>query len=413
VTGRRTTAGAAPSAKDKRSPKAGAAMPSAKNKRSPRAAGAARPAKDATSMTAIVCHAPRDYRVETIARPVAGPRELIIRIGACGISASDSKCWSGAKMFWGGNGAAPWVKAPVIPGHEFFGHVDELGDGAAEHFGVAIGDRVIAEQIVPCERCRYCRSGKYWMCEVHNIFGFQRDVADGGMAQYMRLPPTSLVHRIPPRMPVDDAAIIEPLACAIHAVTRGDIQLDDVVVIAGAGPIGLMMVQVARLKTPRKLVVIDMVAQRLELAKRYGADVVINPDRDDAQAIVRGLTDGYGCDVYIEATGSPSGAVQGLDLIRKLGRFVEFSVFGHDTTADWSIIGDRKELDVRGAHLGPYCYPIAIDLLSRGLVTSKGIVTHDYPLEQWDEAIAVANSLDSIKVLMKPAHASEHHKEEP
>jgi len=86
----------------------------------------------------------------------------------------------------------------------------------------------------------------------------------------------------------------------------------------------------------------------------------------------------------------------------KLGRFVEFSVFGKDTTADWSIIGDRKELDVRGAHLGPYCYPIAIDLLSRGLATSKGIVTHDYPLERWDEAIAVANSLDSIKVLMKP-----------
>jgi erythritol/L-threitol dehydrogenase len=130
--------------------------------------------------------------------------------------------------------------------------------------------------------------------------------------------------------------------------------------------------------------------------------VTINPQNEDALAIVRGLTGGYGCDVYIEATGSPSGAVQGLELIRKLGRFVEFSVFGKDTTADWSIIGDRKELDVRGAHLGPYCYPIAIDLLARGLVTSKGIVTHAYALEQWNEAIGVANSLDSIKVLMKP-----------
>jgi erythritol/L-threitol dehydrogenase len=356
-----------------------------------------------SAMTAIVCHGPRDYRVEKLARPVAGPRELVIRIGACGICASDCKCWSGAKMFWGGDNAPSWVKAPVIPGHEFFGYVEDLGEGAAAHFGVAVGDRVIAEQIVPCERCRYCRSGKYWMCEVHNIFGFQRDVADGGMAQFMRIPPTALVHRIPAEMSLEDAAIIEPLSCAIHAVTRGDIQLDDVVVIAGAGPIGLMMVQVARLKTPRKLVVVDMVPQRLDLARRYGADVVINPRDEDALAIVRALTDGYGCDVYIEATGSPSGAVQGLALIRKLGRFVEFSVFGHDTTADWSIIGDRKELDIRGAHLGPYCYPIAIDLLARGLVTSKGIVTHDYPLERWDEAIAVANSLDSIKVLMKPA----------
>jgi len=353
-------------------------------------------------MTAIVCHAPEDYRVEKIARPHAGPREMVIRIGACGICASDCKCWSGAAMFWGVNGAPPWVKAPVVPGHEFFGYVEELGDGAAAHFGVALGERVIAEQIVPCERCRYCRSGKYWMCEVHNIFGFQREVADGGMAQYMRIPPTAIVHRIPPELSLDDAAIIEPLACAIHAVNRGDIQLDDVVVIAGAGPIGLMMVQVAKLKTPRKLVVIDMVAERLALARRYGADVTINPQNEDALAIVRGLTGGYGCDVYIEATGSPSGAVQGLELIRKLGRFVEFSVFGKATTADWSIIGDRKELDVRGAHLGPYCYPIAIDLLARGLVTSKGIVTHAYALEQWNDAIGVANSLDSIKVLMKP-----------
>jgi threonine dehydrogenase-like Zn-dependent dehydrogenase len=240
------------------------------------------------------------------------------------------------------------------------------------------------------------------MCDVHNIIGFQRTVDDGGRAQFMRIPANARVHRIPAAMPLDDAAIIEPLACAIHAVNRGDIQLDDVAVIAGAGPIGLMMVQVAKLRTPRKLVVIDMVAERLDLATRYGADIVINPAQDDARKIVRGLTDGYGCDVYIEATGSPSGVVQGLDLVRKLGRFVEFSVFGKDTTTDWSVIGDRKELDVRGAHLGPYCYPIAIDLLMRGLVTSRGIVTHDYPLEQWDAAIEMANSLASVKVLMKP-----------
>jgi threonine dehydrogenase-like Zn-dependent dehydrogenase len=351
-------------------------------------------------MTAIVCYAPKDYRVEQVARPTAGPRELVIRIGACGICASDCKCWSGAPMFWEGKQA--YVKPPVIPGHEFFGYVDEMGEGAAEHFGVKVGDKVIAEQIVPCDKCRYCRSGQYWMCEVHNIYGFQREVADGGMAEYMRLGETARLHRIPAEMPEDDAGIIEPLACAIHTVQRGDVQLDDVVVIAGAGPIGLMMVQVAKLKTPKKLVVIDMVEERRQLALKFGADVVIDPKNEDAAAIVKGLTEGYGCDVYIEATGSPAGVTQGLELVRKLGRFVEFSVFGAPTTADWSIIGDRKELDIRGAHLGPYCYPIAIDLLSRGLVTSKGIVTHDYPLEAWDEAIQMAYGLDSIKVLLKP-----------
>ena len=143
---------------------------------------------------------------------------------------------------------------------------------------------MIAEQIVPCDRCRYCRSGQYWMCEVHNIFGFQREVADGGMAEYMRLPPTARVHRIPDAIALEDAAIIEPLACAIHTVQRGDVQLDDVVVIAGAGPIGLMMVQVAQLKTPKQ-------AGRdrpgrgaaARLRSGFGADVVINPQAEDAR----------------------------------------------------------------------------------------------------------------------------------
>ena len=166
------------------------------------------------------------------------PNELVIRIGACGICASDCKCWSGAKMFWGGNGQPPWVKAPVIPGHEFFGYVEELGDGRGRAFRrCASASASSPSRSCRASSCRYCRSGKYWMCEVHNIFGFQRDVADGGMAQFMRIPPTRA--RAPDSaesLSLEDAAIIEPLACAIHAVNRGDIQLDDVVVIAGAGP---------------------------------------------------------------------------------------------------------------------------------------------------------------------------------
>ena len=354
------------------------------------------------SMTAIVCHGPEDYRVSEVPRPTPGPREAVIRIQSCGICASDCKCWQGAKMFWGDKPGAGWVKPPVIPGHEFYGVIDELGEGAAEHFGVKPGQRVIAEQIVPCDKCRYCRSGSYWMCEVHNIFGFQREVADGGMSEYMRLPATSRVHVIPDDMPLADAAIIEPLSCAIHTVQRGDIQLADVVVLAGAGPIGLMMVQVLKLKTPKTLIVIDAAPDRLALARRFGADVTIQLGQQDPMAEVMALTGNYGCDVYIEATGSPGGVTQGLQLIRKLGRFVEFSVFGSETSVDWSIIGDRKELDVRGVHLGPYCYPIAIDLLTRGLVTSDGIVTHEYDLDRWDEAIVKANGMDSIKVLMTP-----------
>ena len=174
-----------------------------------------------THMQAVVCHGPKDYRLERIGKPQARANELVIRIAACGICASDCKCHSGAAMFWGGDN--PWVKAPVVPGHEFFGYVEQVGEGAEEHFEVKVGDKVIAEQIVPCGKCRFCKSGKYWMCEVHNIFGFQREVAEGGMAQYMRIPKTAIVHKIPESVSLEDSALIEPMACAIHTVNRGDL----------------------------------------------------------------------------------------------------------------------------------------------------------------------------------------------
>jgi hypothetical protein len=121
------------------------------------------------------------------------------------------------------------------------------------------------------------------------------------------------------------------------------------------------MVGAAKLKNPGTLVVPDMIESRLELAKKTGADVVLNPGKEDVVARVKELSGGYGCDAYIEAASHPVSVTQGLSMIRKLGRFVKFSVFNEPTTVDWSIIGDRKELDIYGAHLGPHTYPLHID----------------------------------------------------
>ncbi|MFV0439210.1 MAG: alcohol dehydrogenase catalytic domain-containing protein [Desulfopila sp.] len=356
------------------------------------------------TMQAVICYGPHDYRLANdVPKPQIGPGEILVKVKSCGICAGDVKANDGADMFWGaGDACASWVKPPVVPGHEYWGVVEALGEGAAELHNVAIGDRVVSEQIVPCGRCRFCRSGKYWMCEVHNIRGFQKDVAEGGMAEYMKFFPNDFVYKIPREMSFEDAALIEPMACAIHTVRRGDIDWDDVVVLAGAGPLGLCMAQLVPLKTPKKFIVIDMDDSRLALAKGFGADLVLNPAKDDVQKIVKDLTGGYGCDVYIEATGNPKSVTQGLEMIRKLGRFVEFSVFSHETTVDWSVIGDRKELDIRGAHLGPYAYEVAIDLFGRGLVTSTGIITHQYALADFEAAFAMAASMESIKVLINP-----------
>ena len=116
----------------------------------------------------------------------------------------------------------------------------------------------------------------------------------------------------------------------------------------------------------------------------------MNPGKEDVYAKIMELTDGYGCDIYIEATGHPSSVVQGLKMIRKLGTFVEFSVFGEPTTVDWTLIGDNKELDVLGSHLSPYCYPYVIENIANGSLKTDGIVSRYFDLENWEEAFDYA-----------------------
>lgn len=350
----------------------------------------------------LVNYGPEDYRLESGTLPEPGVNELLVKVGACGICASDYHCYHGAPMFWGNDTFPRYVKTPVVAGHEFYGVVHAAGAGALEHFAVSVGDRVIAEQIVPCDKCRFCRNGQYWMCEKHDIYGFQAEDADGGMTEYMLFKPTSRVHKIPDTLSQEECALIEPFSCSVHAVNRGDIQFNDVVVLAGAGTLGLGMVQAIKLKTPKTLIVIDTMPFRLELAKKLGADVVLNPLEEDVIAKVKAMTDGYGCDVYIEATGNPAAVSQGLQMIRKLGRFVEFSVFSRETTVDWSIIGDRKELDIRGAHLSPGTYETVIDLFRRKLITADGIVTHRFSLDEWQQAFSTFGSAEAIKILLIP-----------
>jgi erythritol/L-threitol dehydrogenase len=354
------------------------------------------------TMRAIVAYAPGDYRLETVPVPRAGADDIIIKVEACGICAGDIKSYVGAESFWGGNGQPPYIKAPMIPGHEFVGHVVELGENVARKGEVKIGDRLISEQIVPCWECRFCKRGEYWMCEKHDVYGFQNNV-NGGFAEYMRYPKESINHQVPQDLPLEKAILVEPFACSAWCVKRADIQLDDFVVLAGAGTLGLGMVGCARLRNPKKLVVLDTRPERLELAKKFGADIVMNPLEEDVVKIVKEMTGGYGCDIYIEATGHPNAVIQGLQMIRKLGRFVEFSVFSHDVTVDWSIISDRKQLDILGVHLGPYCYPFVIDAIGDGRLPTEGVVTHRLPLEEYEKGFEMMKKGEkSLKILLEP-----------
>ena len=169
------------------------------------------------------------------------------------------------------------------------------------------------------------------MCAVHHVYGF-KSCLPGGMARYMKFPPQSLVHKVPVEIDPLRAAMIEPLTCSLHAVQRAKIEFGDTVVVAGCGPLGLGMVAAARLANPCQLIALDLLDSRLDIARKMGADLTLNPTQQDVVAEVLQRTEGYGCDVYIEATGNVDAVPQGLRMIRKLGRFVEFSVHSEPVT---------------------------------------------------------------------------------
>lgn len=356
-----------------------------------------------STMPAVLAHGPEDYRIEHIARPVPSEGEVLVRVEAVGICASDLKCYHGAAKFWGDEHRLAYVETPVVPGHEFAGIVEKLDDAARARWGIEVGERVVAEQIIPCETCRYCRRGSYWLCEEHTIFGFKHK-AFGAMATHMVFPAKARVHKVDQSIPAQHAAFVEPLSCSLYAVERAELRFEDVVVVAGCGPIGLGMIAGSVAKNVAAVVALDVDDRKLEVAQKCGATHTINVTSGDARSVVDSLTGGYGADVYLEATGHPSAVPQGLGLLRKQGRFILYSVFKDDVSVDWSIISDDKELDVRGAHLGPNCWPAAIAMVESGVLPLEDICTHQLPIEDFQKGLdLVSAGSESIKVTLLPA----------
>jgi 2-desacetyl-2-hydroxyethyl bacteriochlorophyllide A dehydrogenase len=338
-----------------------------------------------------------EYKIEEVPIPTANEGEMIVKVEACGICIGDVKM-SHFQEAWGGNGIPPHLKWPFTPGHEFIGHVVEMGPGVQGDF--KIGDRVTSEQIIPCGQCKNCLNGKYWMCLKGGLYGF---ASNGGMAEYMKFPKGTINYKIPEEIPMETAVLVEPYSCSKHAVDRGEIQNNDVVVLSGVGALGLGMLEFIKMKNPQLVIVLDIKERRLELARQLGADIVMNPAKEDVVAKVKELTDGVGCDVYIEATGFPQSVKQGLDMIRKLGTFVEMGFFMDPVSVNWTVIGDGKELNIHGSHLGPYCYKPVLEWMASGRLSTKGVVTHKLPLDDFKKGFELAGKGDdSIKVILIP-----------
>jgi erythritol/L-threitol dehydrogenase len=342
-----------------------------------------------TTMRAVRCHGfGRQHRLTTdMPIPEPGPGELLVRVDASGVCAADRAMWEDR---------APWQLAfPFVPGHEFTGTVVALGAGAGELHGVTEGDRAVAELNVTHGEDWYSRRGLYHLSDAMDVLGA---TLDGGWAEYMRYPADAVVHKVPDGVSDLAACYTEPLANAIHGVDRAAIGFGDVVVVSGAGAIGMGMVQTARLRTPRALIVVNPGEEKRAIALRLGADLAFHPDDPELRTAIHDLTGGRGCDAYLESSGKTTSFQLGLDLLRKRGRLVVFGVYDAPAVVDLNVFGEFKELDILGGHLAPFTYSVALDLMARGLVDGDACVTHTYALEELEQAITGTGGDDRARI---------------
>ncbi len=342
-------------------------------------------------MRAVVAHGPGDFRLEDVAEP-ARRAGAVIDVEAAGVCAAD-------RMIWRGDG--PWALTfPFTPGHEILGRVAWVDDRSAEHWGVGVGDRVTAEVMVPCRRCRLCRAGRENLCRFGTHLG---SGLPGAFAERMALPPEGVVHEIPGDLDIAAAVLVEPAACAVHAVRRADLQSDDVVVVAGVGSIGAAALGVAAGRC-RRLVAVVTTEARADLARALGADDVLVlsvPPEERASEALQELTGGDGPDVFIDCSGSTDAVALGLDALVPGGRLVLYGVYRQRASIDLNVVAEHKELDVRGAHLAPGAFPRAIELLRAGAVDAERIVTHRHPLDDVHAAVGAAGG-ERLKAMLVP-----------
>lgn len=327
-------------------------------------------------MRAVVAHGAGDFHLSDLPIPQAQEGALV-RVEAVGVCAAD-------RMIWRGD--SPWqLRFPFTPGHELLGRIEDIDPDTQGRWGLGVGDRVTAEVMVPCGQCRLCQLGRSNLCRRGRHLGSD---LPGAFAEYLVLPPEARVWRIPEGLPTAAAALVEPVACAVHAVRRAGVAADEVVAVAGIGAIGAAAVAVAVAKAARVLAVVTS-PEKAEAALSLGAELAV--PRDEAVAALLDLTGGCGVDAFLECSGSAQAVQLGLDTTIPGGRLLLYGVYRAPAAVDWNQIAEFKELDVRGGHLAPNgAFGEAIELLSAGAVDAERIVTHRHPLEEFEAALGDA-----------------------
>jgi L-iditol 2-dehydrogenase len=332
-------------------------------------------------MLAARLHGPRDLRVERVPHPGPPPPGFVlIRVEVTGICGSDLHSYVDARI-----GDTP-VVAPLVLGHEFSGIVEAVGDPALDghHEPLAPGTRVAVDPAQPCGRCEACDQGHPNLCWRLHFCGNYPD--GGSLCEWMHMPARSCFP-IPADMDFTRAALLEPLGVAIHAVDLAKIRVDDSVAIIGAGPIGLLILQLVQLSGAGQVFASDRFPWRLVMAHALGA-VPINAVDDDPVRAVASATNGRGADVVIEAAWADESVAQAASMARLGGRVVLVGIPGDDRLAMQHSTARRKGLTIRLSRRMKHVYPRAIRLVQAGRVDLDAIVSHRFPLSRAAEAFA-------------------------
>jgi L-iditol 2-dehydrogenase len=334
-------------------------------------------------MQAAVLYGPGDLRVEEVDDPKLCEGYALVSVQACGVCPSD------IRRFYGSDSFEPWT-----PGHEVSGSVADIAGRPVA--GLAVGDRVVADWRVVCGRCFYCLNGNPNFCAQREEFPI------AGFAEYTAVPQAAL-RKLPSALTFAEASFCEPLACVLnaHRALPAWPALD--VVVVGAGPIGLLHIQVA-VQRGARVIAVDPLSQRRAVALELGAQDAVDPADSDVVAQVRDLTGGHGATSVIVAVSSLSVAEQAIAMARKGGTVNFFAGFypPGELRIDPNLI-HYGEISLTGSHnYGPAEFAAALRMLEQGIVRTGPLATHHFPLSQIATAFATARDQRGLKSIIQP-----------
>ena len=332
-------------------------------------------------MRAIVLDRPGSFRVTQVPDPAPGPGQIVVKVEACGVCGTDIHIM---------DGEFPPTPYPITPGHEFAGTIADISPDVNATLGLSVGDRVAVDPSLFCGHCRHCRAGRDNLCENWAAIG---DTTAGAFAEYVAVPAVN-AYQLPPHLDGQQGAMTEPLACAVHGLRRLGGVFGDSVVLAGAGTMGLLLLQLLVHAGAGPVTVVDRVEGRLEVARKLGASRTVTDLAELADERF---------EVAVDATGAAPVIEGAARLLDRGGRLLVFGVSAADAViaaSPFRIYND--EITITGSMAILRSFAPAVELLASGAVDVRPLLSAPLPLEEFGEALDRVRSGRGIKTHVRP-----------